>query len=226
VIAWHKAATAEMMAGRLRQAGYTVQTLDAPLSDWPGPWESGPERVPLWEPSRLIAEWAEHLPQGPVLDLACGSGRDAVYLALHGHEVTGIDRLDDALRQAESLMDRHAVGIRLLRGDIERDPECWNGEWMTIHVHRFLHREALALLANRLRDGGLLLYETFLEAQALAGRKPRRARHLLKPGELYTASKGLHVIRYHEGLDVDGNWIASLVARKQQTEGRARIPAK
>lgn len=199
---------------RLALAGYTASALDAPLSLWPGPFESGPEKLPAWEPSPLVGRWAGDLPSGRALDLACGSGRDAVFLAMRGAEVTAIDILPDALEQAALLAQRHAVAVDLRQGDIERDPSCWEGYWGTIHVHRFLHRPGLPLLRERLRDGGLVLYETFLEQQARLGLKPRNPAHLLKTGELRDAATGLRVIEYREGADEAGDWTASLVARK------------
>lgn len=205
---------AEDAALRLHISRYTAQAADAPLSRWPGPWKSGPETLPVWEPSPLVAAWVNRLPDGPVLDIACGSGRDAVFMAMHGANVTGIDLLPDALEQAGRLAARHGVALRLLQGDIENDPDCWEGRWSTINIQRFLHRGAFPLVRNRLRAGGILLCETFLEQQALAKRKPRKPTHLLKTGELYAASAGLSVLTYHEGLNSNGDWIASLVARK------------
>jgi tellurite methyltransferase len=202
-------------ARRFANAGYTASALDAPLSLWSGPLETGPERQPAWEPSPLVGKWAGHLPHGRVLDLACGSGRDAVYLAMRGAEVTGIDILPDALAQAAILARRHEVTLDLRRGDIERDPACWEGHWGAIHVHRFLYRPALPLLMERLQEGGWLLYETFTEAQSRAGRKPRAPAHLLKEGELLAAAGGLTVVEYGEGENEDGDWTAVLVARKE-----------
>ncbi len=149
------------------------------------------------------------------MDLACGSGRDAVYLAMRGAEVTGIDILPDALAQAAILARRHEVALDLRLGDIERDPACWEGRWGAIHVHRFLHRPALPLLRERLREGGWLLYETFTEAQSRAGLKPRSPAHLLKEGELLAAAGGLAVVEYGEGQNEEGDWTASLVARRE-----------
>ena len=69
-----------------------------------------------------MAIWADRLPEGPIVDVACGSGRDAVFLAMRGAQVTGIDLLPDALEQAHELASRHNVTIRFLQGDIENDP--------------------------------------------------------------------------------------------------------
>jgi hypothetical protein len=133
---------------------------------------------------------------------------------MHGAAVLGIDLLPDALEQAHRLAARHGVKLDLVQADIEMDPDCWKGQWSTINIQRFLHRGAFPLLRDRLRPGGLLLCETFLELQATAKRKPRKPAHLLKSGELYAAASGLSVLSYHEELNSNGDWIASLVACK------------
>lgn len=203
----------------LREAGYAARAMDGPVSEWPGPWETGRERTPAWEPSDLARRWASHLPTGRLLDLACGSGRDAVFFAMQGFEVTAIDNLADALLQAQSLSRRHRVSCCLLRGDVEADPACWAGPWDGIHVHRFLHRPLLDLIPRRLRPGGVVLYETFLETQSAVGRRPRDAAHLLKSGELLRAAQGLSVTEYREGVNDEGDWTAALVARREENRG-------
>lgn len=66
----------------------------------------------LWEPNPwLLANLAET--PGTALDLGCGTGRDAVFLADLGWQVTAIDRLPDALERAEDLRRRYAPGTRV-----------------------------------------------------------------------------------------------------------------
>lgn len=203
-------------AARLRALGHPARSLEMAVAAWPGPWETGAERSPVWEPSPLAARWASEIPrEGGVLDLACGSGRDAVYFALRGRAVTAIDILPDAIDRGRALAARHGVAVDFRVGNLERDSDSWNGSWGAIHVHRFLHREGLALAVGRLRPGGWLLYETFIERQAAAGRKPRRPEHLLRSGELLQAAAGLEIVEYREGETEDGDWTAALAARRR-----------
>jgi SAM-dependent methyltransferase len=208
-------------AERLREIGYDARAVDASTLSWTGAWESGRERAPAWEPSRLVAEWAERLVglRG-VVDLGCGSGRDAVYLALRGLDVTAIDLLPDALEQGRRLAARHGVAVSFVRADIEREPECWTGPWDVINVQRFLDRRSLPLMPERLRQGGYLLYETFIDRQAESGRTPRNPAFLLRAGELREAAgRGLTILDDREGLSDDGDWTASLIARKEREGG-------
>lgn len=79
----------------------------------------------LWgaEPNAVVAEIAGDLPAGTVLDLACGQGRNAVWLAQRGHDVTGIDLSPVAVGQARRLADDVGVDVDLAIGDVtEWDP--------------------------------------------------------------------------------------------------------
>jgi SAM-dependent methyltransferase len=70
------------------------------------------------DPNRfLVAEVAE-LPPGRALDLACGSGRNAVWLAARGWKVTGVDFSDVALAQARALAAERGVEVEWVEGDL------------------------------------------------------------------------------------------------------------
>jgi SAM-dependent methyltransferase len=149
------------------------------------------------------------------VDLACGCGRDAVFFALYGADVTAIDILPDALEQGYRIAKRHQVAVRFVQSDLEAGPGSWDSRWEAIHVHRFLHRPDLPLLIERLAPGGWLLVSTFLEQQARIGRRPTSPTHLLRPGELARAARVLEIAEYTEGLTDTGDWMASLVARRR-----------
>ncbi len=74
----------------------------------------------LWseEPNRfLVAELAE-LPPGRALDLACGEGRNAVWLAERGWEVTGVDFSEVGLAKAAELARRRGVEVEWIAADL------------------------------------------------------------------------------------------------------------
>ena len=51
-------------------------------------------------PAQLLADWLPRLPKGTALDLGCGAGRNAVFLAQNGFEVQGLDVSDVGLERA------------------------------------------------------------------------------------------------------------------------------
>lgn len=235
----HEPATAERTARLLSDRGRPrIAWLAAPLDSLSCPPEprsrrgsplirTGREPNRSWEPASLLREFAPRLPrQGSAIDLACGSGREVVALALIRPSVMGVDILPDALRQARRLAYAAAAPpgrIHLCRADLT-DPRA-AARLLAPHSRsvilcfRFLWRPLLSIMANALAPGGWLLYETFLEAQARTGRRPTRASFLLQAGELRSAFAGpgrLEIVHYAEGPNARGDHLASLVARRKR----------
>lgn len=80
------------------------------------PWDWGitpPELVDL-------VEGTDALPPGRALELGCGTGTNAVYLAQHGWDVVGVDLIDRAICQARDKADAAGMPIQLLCGDATR----------------------------------------------------------------------------------------------------------
>ena len=78
------------------------------------PWERRDvERT--WRP---LLEGPDALAQGRALDVGCGSGRDAVYLAKHGWQVTGVDFADTGLKGARQRAQEEGVEVEWVKGDV------------------------------------------------------------------------------------------------------------
>jgi len=154
------------------------------------------------------------LPRGRAADLACGSGRDAVYLAMHGFSVEAWDHDAEALRRARALAERHGVAIETHECDLEGDASGLEPDRYDLIVCvRFLHRPLFPAIEHALAPGGHLVYETFRVGQERHG-KPRKPQHLLKDEELLTAFPMLEVLRYVETDPPGGPMMAGLVAMK------------
>ena len=74
----------------------------------------------LWtaRPNRFLVAEAVDLPPGRALDLACGEGRNAVWLAEQGWQVTGVDFSDVALAKAGELAAARGVDAQWVRADL------------------------------------------------------------------------------------------------------------
>lgn len=140
----------------------------------PAPPEPQPTR--LWDPSPGLLSVLDQLPIGTALDLGCGTGRDAVYLALQGWNVTGIDRLPDALARAKDLAHLHGVTATFTALDAERDP-LPQGAFDLVTAFRYL--PSLATMASALRPGGSLIVQTFTDHERARTGKPRDPRRVL-----------------------------------------------
>jgi SAM-dependent methyltransferase len=66
--------------------------------------------------------------RGHALDVGCGTGRDAVFLAEHGWTVTGIDAVPRALDTARRRSTAAGVEVRWVVGDVTRLPELETGD--------------------------------------------------------------------------------------------------
>jgi 2-polyprenyl-3-methyl-5-hydroxy-6-metoxy-1,4-benzoquinol methylase len=153
-----------------------------------------------------------------VLDFACGAGRHSLAAAKLGSRVVAIDR--DPVKLASGR--DHAAEERLSIDWRELDltgPRPELGIFDAVLVFNYLDRASMPRILRLVAPGGLLMMETFLEAQREAGWGPTSEEHLLRPGELARLVSPLKVVHGREALEpVDsGRWraIASIVARKQ-----------
>lgn len=141
--------------------------------------------------------WCARLaPGSEVLDVACGRGRHARALAAAGCRVEAVDR-DPACAAALA----GVAGVRFRQMDLELGPWPLQGElYDAVVVANYLHRPRLPQLAQALRDGGLLVYETFAAGQERFGR-PSNPDFLLRPFELAERfAPLLHVLAYEDGV--------------------------
>ena len=153
--------------------------------------------------------------RGPTaLDVACGAGRDAVFLAGHGFAVEARDHAPEALERARALAGREGVALRTVVCDLERaglpPPER---PFDLVVCFRFLHRPLFPWIEAAVAPGGWLVYETYRDGQERFGR-PRRAHFLLRPGELAGAFPALETVRYEEPDPPQGPVTARLLARR------------
>jgi tellurite methyltransferase len=179
-------------------------------------------REPSASKGREADPWLQHtaplfarsLP-APAVDLACGSGHNAIWLARHGHYVTGIDVSPVAVIAAEEAAAAAHVNARFMIWDIEADG-LPPGPWGAILVFHYLYRPVMPSLANELAESGLLVYKTHLR-HSLRGVdvRPRNPSYLLEPGELVAQFPGLVPLEYRE-WSLAGSAYAALVARRPQ----------
>ena len=154
---------------------------------------------PIDAPSAWVQRWAACIPAaGRVLDVACGSGRHARFLAALGHPVEAVDRDTKALAGLGGV-----AGIAIRVADLENGKWPYAGErFAAIVVVNYLHRPLLPLLVAGLAPGGVLIYETFAVGNERYGR-PSNPDFLLQPGELLQVTHGRLEVSAYENLTVD-----------------------
>ena len=150
----------------------------------------------LHAPSPWIVRWAPLVaPGADVLDLACGTGRHARFLAARGCAVVAVDRDADAIATPAAV-----TGVFTRVADLE------GGAWPfapasfdAVVVANYLHRPLFGPILEALRPGGVLVYETFMLGNARFGR-PSNPDFLLRPSELLEVVRGrLEVVAFEQG---------------------------
>ena len=149
---------------------------------------------------------------GKALDLAGGAGRNAIWLAKQGWEVTLIDISETGVEQARQKAGPLAQQIHFAVDDLNGFTASQT-QFDAVMVFFYLERKIFPEIVKAIRAGGFLLYKTLtLEQMKLQG-GPKDPAHMLATGELLKLAKGLEVLHYRE--QVAEKATAELVARKQ-----------
>ena len=138
------------------------------------------------EPAQLVIDAVREFPPGRALDLACGAGRNAVWLARNGWEVVAIDGSSEAIR----LVHGHDVRVDARIMDFETGaPLPFEDEsFDLVLILYYLHRPLFAEAKRVVRHGGLLV-----TAVRTSGR------FAIHPGELAGIFEGWEVVEAKEG---------------------------
>lgn len=164
-----------------------------------------PFLMQLQEYSQL---WPLH---GRALDVACGAGRNAVWLAQKGWAVTACDISMEGLRKTRELARHHGLRLDLFCQDLDAPPLVVN-HFDLIICFFFLDRKLFPLLKAALRPRGLIVCKTYtVDQQQFAGR-PRHKMHLLEPQELLSQFRDFRVVYYQETMQ--GRGVAQIIAQK------------
>ncbi len=178
-------------------------------------------RVGDWTPREWLVEHealVDEQPKGRALDVACGRGREALWLAERGFVVDAVDVSDVAVDGVTDAARERALPVQASRVDLVETPGPFPREPYDLVVSfYFLERSLFPRMAAALAPGGLLVVETFTRDHAEVLGRDMPARFLLDHNELLTAFSGLRVLRYREAI-IDGNGharaVASIVARR------------
>lgn len=174
-------------------------------------------------PEAVVAnEWltrhVANLPAGRAVDLACGLGHNAIWLAKQGWQVDAVDISPTGLSLAREFAESESAEVNFICADLEasllKEHPQMETAYDLVLVFRFLDREHLpALIPRLLKPGGHLIYETFSRGQLeRADSHVRDANFTLQPGELPLLYSCLRAIAY-EDIDLPDRSVARLLAR-------------
>jgi tellurite methyltransferase len=146
-------------------------------------------------PTPLLVETATKLIPGRALDLACGTGRNAVWLAEHGWDVTAVDGSAAAieiLRQRDPRVDARVANLE--KGEFA----VGESRWDFIAMCYYLQPDLIEAAKRGVVEGGVVLVIVHITEP---GEEPTK--HRLRPGELAGFYRGWEILHSYEGRPND-----------------------
>jgi SAM-dependent methyltransferase len=183
------------------------------IQGWDERYRSGRAEERETEPNPLLAETCSKLPPGKALDLACGAGRNAIWLAQRGWSVTAVDGAPTAIEILRRRASEGGVAVDARIFDLEKrefeiEENCWDLIAMCFYLQTSLFEPA----KRGVRPGGIVLAIVHI---AEAGEEPTG--HRLRPGELRQYFLDCEILHYYEGKSNDSAHkrpVAEIVARR------------
>ncbi len=162
---------------------------------------------------------------GRALDVACGRGGNAFFLADLGFEVEAVDLSDTAIEEVSLRCRNEGATLTARRWDLEADG-LPAGSWSLIVMTRYLQRSLFAEMRQAVTPGGLIVIETFLAGHRGRGGKPFNPDFTLQPGELATAFEEFEILDLREEA-TGRRALSGIVVRRPAAEpesvARARV---
>jgi tellurite methyltransferase len=169
-------------------------------------------------PSPFLAENIGLLPRGRALDVAMGGGRNTIYLARMGFRAEGVDISSEAIKKAQESAAANGVSIGTRVADLEAgDYSVEKNAYDVIICFNYLHRPLIPHIKEGLKQGGVVVYQTYTIDQAQFG-KPDNPDFLLAHNELLEMFRDFRCLRYFEGIIDNKKAFAGIVAEKRQGE--------
>jgi tellurite methyltransferase len=164
-------------------------------------------------PTPLLVKTAERLQAGKALDLACGTGRNALWLAEHGWNVTAVDGAPSAIEILRQRASERGLGLEAQVADLEKSEyQIEASAWDLIAISYYLQRDLFEPAKRGVKPGGVLLAIVHITEP---GEEPTYKR--LRPGELETYFRGWEILHHYESKPKDPahqRSVAEIVARR------------
>lgn len=159
-------------------------------------WNSKHQNAPMpMNPSAIVMKYANQTVNTKALDIACGIGRNTHYLAKLGYEIDAVDISDYALSQI-----KHSKKIHTIEADLTKYTITPNHYDLILNIN-YLERKLFPSIMTGLKEGGILIFETFITAHEEGYHNPSNPDFLLYSNELPTIFCDLTTLFYEERDD-------------------------
>jgi len=168
-------------------------------------------------PTPLLVETVAALAPGKApfraLDLACGAGRNALWLAEHGWEVTAVDGAPAAIEILQTRAAQRGLKITAVVADLEKDEfQIEPSRWDLVAMCYYLQRNLFEHTKRGVRPDGILISIVHMTEPG-----EEDGPHRLSPGQLEQYFAGWEILHRHEGKANDAahrRAVAEIVARR------------
>jgi len=148
-------------------------------------------------PARVLSDHTYLLPKtGRALDLACGTGMNAILLAQHGLETCAWDISKQAIEKLDQAAIKLKINIMTEVRDIVSFPPD-KKSFDVIVVSHFLDRQLMPKIIEAITGNGLLFYQTFIRDR-IDDSGPSNPDYRLEKNELLTLCNTLNIVYYQE----------------------------
>lgn len=138
--------------------------------------------------------------KGWALDLACGVGQNAIFLAEQGFDVLAVDTSLTALRYCRTATAGRNLPLHLVAADVDRFALPAD-TFALIIVFRFYDRRLIPAIKQAVEPGGLVIYQTF-NLNRLRSTPHMNPHYLLEPGELQRVFGDFEMIASNDTADI------------------------
>lgn len=166
-------------------------------------------------PDPLLVEYSDLFDDTyTVIDLACGTGRNAVHLAKLGCFTVALDCSREALRRCRTLALKSDVQIHAVAADLN-ETRLAAESTDAIVCFNYLNFELADNMQAALKPGGLLMMKTF--NQNFLNVNPRfNPNYVLKPGDLATTFDKLRIVALDDDCAPESRTKSFIIARKPE----------
>jgi len=162
-------------------------------------------------PSAMLQEWIERVPPGRALDLACGAGRNSLYLARRGFEVDAVDISGAALERARASAQAQDLSINWLECDLD-EPLALETTYQLILVVHYVNLPRIRRVAASLAPGGFLVCEEHMVTdEDVTG--PTNPAYRVTCSDLLEVAGGLRVHYLEEVLVPESDGLKAALVR-------------
>lgn len=166
-------------------------------------------------PEKSIVDNVEYFKKGSFLDIACGDGRNTLFLLKEGFNVTGVDFSSKGLERLKMFAKRNSCLVNTIEIDLTM-PNSLNdiGNYDNLLINHYrLNKQQLKDIKNHITDKGILFICGFGDKHKVDSKI--RKEDLIQPSDFEDVEKSFDLIKYTENQD-DRGFIVTYIFQKKE----------